>query len=267
MIVRGEGSHVYDDDGNRYIDGLSGLYCLNLGHSHGEELGAKAAAQMADAPVHVQLDGRSSAGDRAGRRSSPSWRRTASSARSSPPAERRRSSRPTRWPSSITRPTASRSAARRSLAATPTTAFRSEPSRSPASRSAARPSSRCRCRPRTSPRPTPIAIPRATTRRRSPRALLDEIEQTIEFERPETIAMIIMEPVQNAGGSIVPPDGLLAGPPRDLRQARDPPRLRRGRSAPSAGSGPGSARSASTTRRTSSPSPRASPAPTPRWAE
>ncbi len=46
MIVRGEGSHVYDDDGNRYIDGLSGLYCLNLGHSHGEELGAKAAAQM-----------------------------------------------------------------------------------------------------------------------------------------------------------------------------------------------------------------------------
>jgi len=43
------------------------------------------------------------------------------------------------------------------------------------------------------------------------RALLDEIETTIEFERPETIAMIIMEPVQNAGGSIVPPAGYWQG--------------------------------------------------------
>ena len=33
----------------------------------------------------------------------------------------------------------------------------------------------------------------------------------IEFERPETIAMIIMEPVQNAGGSIVPPAGYWDG--------------------------------------------------------
>ena len=33
----------------------------------------------------------------------------------------------------------------------------------------------------------------------------------IDFQRPETIAMIIMEPVQNAGGSIVPPDGYWDG--------------------------------------------------------
>ena len=50
VIVRGEGSYVFDEAGNRYIDGLSGLYCLNLGHSHGEELGAKAAAQMSTLP-------------------------------------------------------------------------------------------------------------------------------------------------------------------------------------------------------------------------
>ena len=50
VLVRGDGCHIYDDQGNRYIDGLSGLYCTNLGHSHGEEIGAAAAAQMATLP-------------------------------------------------------------------------------------------------------------------------------------------------------------------------------------------------------------------------
>ena len=36
-------------------------------------------------------------------------------------------------------------------------------------------------------------------------ACADEIERLIEFEGPETIAAIIMEPVQNSGGAIVPP--------------------------------------------------------------
>ncbi len=42
-------------------------------------------------------------------------------------------------------------------------------------------------------------------------ALLDEIREVIDFERPETIAMMIMEPVQNAGGSITPPAGYWEG--------------------------------------------------------
>src|SRR6266498_1091078 len=40
-------------------------------------------------------------------------------------------------------------------------------------------------------------------------ACTDEIERLIEFEGPETIAAIIMEPVQNSGGAIVPPPGYL----------------------------------------------------------
>jgi len=40
LIDRGEGVFVFDTDGRRYIDGLSGLYCTNLGHSYGEEIGA-----------------------------------------------------------------------------------------------------------------------------------------------------------------------------------------------------------------------------------
>jgi len=37
----------------------------------------------------------------------------------------------------------------------------------------------------------------------------DEVERLVEFEGPETIAAIIMEPVQNSGGAIVPPAGYL----------------------------------------------------------
>ena len=41
--------------------------------------------------------------------------------------------------------------------------------------------------------------------------LLDEIEHVIEREGPDTIAMLIAEPVQNAGGCLQPPDGYWPG--------------------------------------------------------
>jgi adenosylmethionine-8-amino-7-oxononanoate aminotransferase len=47
--------------------------------------------------------------------------------------------------------------------------------------------------------------------------LLAEVEQTILEEGPETVAMIIAEPVQNAGGCLVPPPGYWAG----LREIAD----------------------------------------------
>ncbi|TMK94531.1 MAG: aminotransferase class III-fold pyridoxal phosphate-dependent enzyme, partial [Actinobacteria bacterium] len=43
------------------------------------------------------------------------------------------------------------------------------------------------------------------------RLLLDELEHTIEAAGPETICMVIFEPVQNAGGSFTPPAGYFAG--------------------------------------------------------
>ena len=43
-IVRGEGHHVWDADGHRLVDGLSGLFVVQLGHGR-EELAAAAAAQ------------------------------------------------------------------------------------------------------------------------------------------------------------------------------------------------------------------------------
>jgi adenosylmethionine-8-amino-7-oxononanoate aminotransferase len=44
IIERGEGCYVYDTHGKRYLDGLSALYCVNVGHGRAE-LGQAAAEQ------------------------------------------------------------------------------------------------------------------------------------------------------------------------------------------------------------------------------
>ena len=44
---------------------------------------------------------------------------------------------------------------------------------------------------------------------RDPLWAADQIEHVIEFEGPETVAAVILEPVQNAGGCFVPQDGYL----------------------------------------------------------
>ncbi len=45
VIVRGDGCHVVDAHGRRLLDGLSALYCVNVGHGRAE-LADAAAAQM-----------------------------------------------------------------------------------------------------------------------------------------------------------------------------------------------------------------------------
>ncbi|GJM38774.1 MAG: acetylornithine aminotransferase [Acidimicrobiales bacterium] len=45
VIARGEGCYVYDSEGTEYLDGLSGLFCTNLGHGR-SDLSAAAAKQM-----------------------------------------------------------------------------------------------------------------------------------------------------------------------------------------------------------------------------
>src|SRR3954453_3233331 len=47
IITRGEGCYVYDDHGNRYLDGLSALFCVNAGHGR-VELGEAAARQASE---------------------------------------------------------------------------------------------------------------------------------------------------------------------------------------------------------------------------
>jgi adenosylmethionine-8-amino-7-oxononanoate aminotransferase len=48
IIVRGEGCYVWDDAGNRYLDGLSALFCNNIGHGRQDvaQAGAEQAKQL-----------------------------------------------------------------------------------------------------------------------------------------------------------------------------------------------------------------------------
>ena len=45
VIVRGEGCYLWDDAGARYIDGLAGLFCVNIGHGR-EDIAAAAERQL-----------------------------------------------------------------------------------------------------------------------------------------------------------------------------------------------------------------------------
>ena len=47
IIARAEGAYVWDEKGNRYLDGLSALFCVNAGHGL-TELGDAAAKQVAE---------------------------------------------------------------------------------------------------------------------------------------------------------------------------------------------------------------------------
>ncbi|MBM3541563.1 MAG: aminotransferase class III-fold pyridoxal phosphate-dependent enzyme [Alphaproteobacteria bacterium] len=47
MIVRGQGAHIWDADGHRLIDGVAGLWCVNVGHGRAEI--AEAMARQATA--------------------------------------------------------------------------------------------------------------------------------------------------------------------------------------------------------------------------
>ena len=46
VIVSGDGPYAIDKDGNRLLDGVSGLFTTQIGYSHGKEIGAAAAAQL-----------------------------------------------------------------------------------------------------------------------------------------------------------------------------------------------------------------------------
>src|SRR3954451_19459536 len=48
IIARADGCYVWDDHGNRYLDGLSALFCVNIGHGRAEvaQAGADQAKEL-----------------------------------------------------------------------------------------------------------------------------------------------------------------------------------------------------------------------------
>ncbi|MDX6571289.1 MAG: hypothetical protein QOC86_445, partial [Gaiellales bacterium] len=53
IIERGEGPYLFDTAGKRYLDMLSGLFTVQIGYSHGEELGQAALEQMRKLPYYT----------------------------------------------------------------------------------------------------------------------------------------------------------------------------------------------------------------------
>jgi 4-aminobutyrate--pyruvate transaminase len=57
VITRGEGVYVYDDEGRRYLEGMSGLWCASLGFSE-RRLAEAAYKQMCELPFYHSFAGK-----------------------------------------------------------------------------------------------------------------------------------------------------------------------------------------------------------------
>jgi adenosylmethionine-8-amino-7-oxononanoate aminotransferase len=53
IIVRGDGCYLEDANGKRYLDALAGLFSVNIGYSYGEEIGKAALEQMRELPFYT----------------------------------------------------------------------------------------------------------------------------------------------------------------------------------------------------------------------
>ena len=53
IIVRGDGCYLEDAHGKRYLDALAGLFSVNLGYGYGEEIGQAALEQMRELPFYT----------------------------------------------------------------------------------------------------------------------------------------------------------------------------------------------------------------------
>jgi len=53
IIVRGDGCYLEDSEGNRYLDALAGLFAVQVGYSYGEEMVQAAFAQMRELPFYT----------------------------------------------------------------------------------------------------------------------------------------------------------------------------------------------------------------------
>ncbi len=210
IIDRGEGCYVFDDAGRRYIDGLSGLYCVNVGHSHGEEIAAAASAQMTRLPFTTNWTVAHP----------PAIELAAKLAELAPEGLERvfftsggAESVESAWKMAVQFHQANGEPARRKVIARDS-AYHG------VTMGALAMTGLEECRTPFEPFGVPAVHVANTNPYRHPEggdparlcaALLAEVEETIAREGAETIAMLIAEPVQNAGGCLVPPDGYWQG--------------------------------------------------------
>ena len=201
IIVRGEGAYVYDEHGNRYLDGLSALFCVNAGHGR-TELGEAAARQVEELdffvlwsyahPRAIELAERIAKlapGDLNRVFFTSGGSEAVESAIKLVRAYHQRTGNP-RKIKFLSREIAYHGTTLGALQATGITALRTD------------------FEPLV---PGGIKAPNTNSYHwpegRDPLWAADQIEEKILFEGPETVAAVILEPLQNAGGCIPPQDG------------------------------------------------------------
>ncbi len=201
IITRGEGCYVYDEHGNRYLDGLSALFCVNIGHGRADivQAGADQAKELGfftnwsyAHPRAIELAARI-AELAPGDLNRVFFTSGGSEAVESAYKLARQYHKITGNPNKtklIAREIAYHGTSLGALSATGISSLRTP------------------FEPLT---PGDHHVPNTNTFRLPHGLDADELAETvaakIEFEGPETVAAVIMEPVQNAGGCFVPPEG------------------------------------------------------------
>ena len=236
IIVRGDGCYLEDVNGKRYLDALAGLFCVNIGYGFGEEIGEAAAAQMRELPFYTNwsyahpraielaeeiasitpgdlnrlffVSGGSEAVEAAWKlarqyfsaRGEQRLRAAIAPSGDSAPTrvdEARAAQSSRRW-----------KAISRHLAYHGTTMGALSINGIPALRTPFEPLVPDVLHTRNTNR---YHRPPDETEEEFTAFLLEDLEHTIQMAGPATVAMVIMEPVQNAGGAFLPPEGYWRG--------------------------------------------------------
>ena len=212
VVARGDGCYVVDVHGRRKIDGLSGLFCTNLGHGYGAEIGAAAQKQLAELAYtpswYLTHPGAAALAERLAGLAAPLGLDRVFLTSGGGEAVEAAWKLARQWHAAHGEPQRRKAISRRlayhgtSLGAL---SFTGLPS----------------IRHPFEPLPVPVAFVSETDAYRHPAAaageeaftaaLLAEVEETIAWEGADQIALLIAEPVQNSGGAFTPPAGYWAG--------------------------------------------------------
>jgi adenosylmethionine-8-amino-7-oxononanoate aminotransferase len=209
VIVRGEGAYIWDARGKRYLDGLAGLFAVQVGHGR-EEL-AEAAARQTKQLAYFPLWGHAH----------PTAIELASRLAEAAPGDLNRvfftvsggESVETAWKLAkqyfklVGKP-AKHKVISRALAYHGTSQGALSITGIPGAKADFEPLV-----------PSTLRVPNTNFYRAPEHAddyeaygrwAADQIEQAIEFEGADTVAAVFLEPVQNTGGCFVPPPGYFA---------------------------------------------------------
>jgi adenosylmethionine-8-amino-7-oxononanoate aminotransferase len=194
VIVSGEGCYVTDDRGNSYIDGLAGLFTTQVGHGR-TELGEVAAKQMKELgffpnwsfqhPRSLELAHKIAEiapGDLSSTFFVSSGSEAVETVIKLSRQYHKANGEATRY-KIISRQIAYHGTTMGALSVTGLPTFRAPFE------------------------PLLQGFYHVPNTHQDPEGAADAIEEAIEFGPPETVAAVILEPVQNAGGCLVPPPG------------------------------------------------------------